>query len=96
MDGESKSNSIDNTLVASYAQGELTRTKRSPDAVTVEVRASWWWGQGAGMGTTVRLIDPDNPVFGPIDLTSRVIKWDVQAMDSEWVVLTLADPLLGV
>jgi hypothetical protein len=44
----------------------------------------------------VRLIDPSNPVFGPIDLTSRVMKWDVSALDSEWVTLTLADMLNGV
>jgi hypothetical protein len=96
MDGESTNNSIDNTLVTAYAQGTLTRAKRSPDAVTVDVRASWWWGQSAGIGATVRLIDPSNPVFGPIDLTSRVMKWDVSALDSEWVTLTLADMLNGV
>ena len=96
MDGESSNNSIDSTLVASYAQGQLTRSKRTPNAVTVEVRAAWWWAQGGGTGATVRLIDPFSPVFGPIDLTSRVIKWDVGAVDSEWVTLTLADMLNGV
>jgi hypothetical protein len=96
MDGESTNNSIDATLVAAYAQGELTRTKRSPDAVTVDVRASWWWAQGGGTGTTVRLIDPSNAVFGAIDITSRVIKWTVQDIASEWVTLTLADSLGGV
>ena len=96
MDGESKSASIDPTLVAAYAQGELTRTKRTPDAVTVDVRASWWWSQGGGVGTTVQLIHPSHPVFGPINLTSRVIKWNVSDLGSVWVTLTLADSLNGV
>ena len=96
MDGESSNNSIDDTLVTAYAQGELTRTKRTPNAVTVDVRASWWWAQGGGTGTTVQLLEPTNPVFGPINLTSRVMKWDVPAVDSEWVTLTLQDTLNGV
>jgi hypothetical protein len=96
MDGESSNNSIDQSLVAAYAQGELTRSKRAPNAVTVEVRASWWWAQGGGVGTTVQLLDPSSPVFGTINLTSRVMKWDVSAVDSEWVTLTLADTLTGV
>lgn len=96
MDVESSNNSIDNALVGIYAQGELTRTSRVPNTATVEVRASWWWAQGGGTGTTVRLVDPSNPVFGPINLTSRVVKWDVAAVDSEWVTLTLADTLNGV
>ena len=95
MDVESSNNSIDNALVGVYAQGELTRTSRVPNAAVVEVRASWWWAQGAGTGTTVQLIDPANAVFGPINLKSRVIKWDVAAIDSEWVTLTLADTLGG-
>jgi hypothetical protein len=97
MDGDAPiNNNNDASMVAAYAQGELTRTKRTPDGVTVAVLASWWWAQGGGTGTTVHLIDPKNPVFGPIDLTSRVIKWDVQDIGSEWVTLTLADSLGGV
>lgn len=96
LDGESSNNSIDASLVTAYAQGELTRSKRAPDQVTVDVRASWWWAQGGGAGTTVQLLEPANPVFGPINLTSRVAKWDVAAVDSEWVTLTLEDPLMGV
>jgi hypothetical protein len=95
MDVESSNNSIDNSLVGVYAQGELTRTSRTPNAATVEVRASWWWAQQGGTGTTVHLLDPDNPVFGPINLTSRVLKWDVSDVASEWVTLTLADTLGG-
>jgi hypothetical protein len=96
MDVESSNNSIDNTLVGVYAQGELTRTSRVPNTATVEVRASWWWAQQGGTGTTVQLLDPTNPVFGPINLTSRVVKWDVSDLSSEWVTLTLADTLGGV
>jgi hypothetical protein len=95
MDVESRNNSISNSLVGVYAQGELTRTSRTPNAAKVEVRASWWWAQQGGTGTTVQLLDPDNPVFGPINLTSRVIKWDVSDVASEWVTLTLADTLGG-
>jgi hypothetical protein len=95
MDAESSNNSIDQTLVGEYAQGELTRSSRTPNAATVEVRASWWWAQQGGTGTTVQLLDPTNPVFGPINLTSRVLKWDVSDVASEWVTLTLADTLGG-
>lgn len=93
LDGESSNNSVDRMLVGSYAQGELTRSKRITDGTTVEVRASWWWANGSGVGTTVRLLDPKNTVFGPIDLTTRVLKWDVSDVASEWVTLTLADSL---
>lgn len=97
MDGEAPtSNSPSATEVTNFAQGQLTRTRRAPDAAVVDVRASWWWAQGGGVGTTVQLLDPKHPVFGPINLTSRVIRWDVQDIGSEWVSLTLADTLTGV
>jgi hypothetical protein len=96
MDADSTSNANDRPTVQAYAQGLLTRSKRAPAGVTVQVKASWWWAQGGGVGTTVQLLDPKNPMFGSINLTSRVIKWDVQDVASEWVSLTLADTLAGV
>lgn len=95
LDVVGTSNALDRPTVAAYARGLLSRTKQTPSAVTVVVRASWWWAQGAQVGTTVRLLIPRHPVFGPVDLTSRVLKWGGD-IDSEWVTLTLADSLTEI
>lgn len=96
MDAEQSSNANDTATITAYAQGMQSRRGRTPSAVTVDVNASWWWAQGGAVGTTVRLIDPRHAVFGPIDLTSRVTKWSVSDIASEWVTLTLADSLTEI
>lgn len=93
LDGDGTSNATDYATVAAYAAGMLARRKRTPSAVTVQVRASWWWDQGLTTGATVRLLDPNHPLFGPVDLTSRVLRWTGD-VSSEWLTLTLADSLV--
>ncbi len=95
LDGDGTSNAPDYPTVASYAAGLLARRKRTPSAVTVQVRASWWWDQGLTTGATVQLLDPHHPLFGPVDLTSRVLRWSGD-VSSEWLTLTLADSLVQV
>jgi hypothetical protein len=95
LDGDDTSNATDYPTVQGYAAGLLARRGRTPSAVTVTVRASWWWAQGVTTGATVRLIDPSHPVFGHIDLTSRVLRWSAD-VSSEWVTLNLADSLTQV
>lgn len=95
LDGDDTSNSTDYATVAAYAAGGLVSRGRTPSATTVAVRASWWWGQGLGVGATVRLIDPKHLVFGAVDLTTRVLKWSAD-VSTEWVSLVLADSLTQV
>lgn len=95
MDWAGTSNSLDWATVQGYAAGLLVRRKRPPFAVTVSVKAGWWWSQSAGVGTTVRLLDPDSPVLGPVDVMSRVARWSAD-VTSQWVSLTLVDALAQV
>lgn len=95
LDGDGTSNANDYATVSAYAAGILARRKRTPSAVTVQVRGSWWFDQGLTTGATVRLLDPKHPLFGPVDLTSRVQRWSGDVA-SEWLTLTLADSLAQV
>lgn len=95
MDVTDTSNALDYATVKAQSSRLLTSQKRTPSATTVTVRAALWWANGFGLGTTVRLIDPTHPVFGPVDLTSRVLKWSADVA-SDWVTLTLADSLTEV
>lgn len=95
MDTASSSNALLFATVKGQSAAALTGSKRTPSATTVSVRAAFWWTNGSGTGTTVRLLDPHHPVFGPVDLTSRVVKWSGDVASS-WVTLTLADSLAEV
>ena len=95
MDVTRSTNALDYPTVKAQSAALLTAQKRTPSATTVTVRADFWWANGSGLGTTVRLIDPAHPVFGPVDLTSRVLKWSGD-IASQWVTLTLADSLTEV
>lgn len=95
MDATVSSNSTTYADVSAQAAGLLTAQRTTPSAVTVTVRADQWWAASAHVGTTVRLLDPHHPMFGKIDLTSRVMKWSADVA-STWVTLTLADSLTEV
>lgn len=95
MDVATSSNALVYATVKAQSAASLTGSKRTPSATTVSVRAEFWWANGSGTGTTVRLLDPRHPVFGPVDLTSRVLAWSGDVASS-WVTLTLADSLAEV
>ena len=91
MDAVTTNESVDGTTVQRYADGALAQLRRPLRSIRVKVRASFWWGQGARLGDSVRVMY-DHPIAGLVDVTSRLLS-ESGDIASPWVDLTLADTL---
>ena len=90
-DSDVSTDSEDGAYVQAVADGALARLRRPLRSVRASVRASFWWGQDARLGDSVRVMF-DHPIAGRIDVTSRLLA-ESGDIASEWVELTLADTL---
>lgn len=95
VDAVVTSDALEHATVQGYADAGLTKRRRTPSGLTVEVDAAWWWRHDGRVGLPVRLLWRDHPIVGDLDVTSRVTQWSADVA-SRWVQLTLADTTVEI
>ena len=96
LDAVVTNDALDDATVQGYADAELTKRNVTPSSLQLQVDASWWWSQTAGVGSPVWLSWPGHPAAGDLDLWQRVVAWQVDDISSRWVTLTLADTTVQI
>ena len=95
LDAVYNNDSTNRSLVQYYANSELTRHNKTPSELSIEVDADWWWANDGTVGKPVRLLWQGHPVVGDVDVTTRVMAWDLDITD-RWVKLSLADTTVEI